>query len=182
MSRDTQGTKTDAAADGTVGGPDPAAPISAPAKPVPSARADIVLGVVVALGAAALFQQTLDWNPSAAIFPRIVAGVLLLMGAMTIGQGLARMKTAPGGPFLPDTRGFLTVWLAIVAYFFGVVVIGFPAATVLLTMGLAQLFGYRRPLRSAFAGAVFVALTLLVFSGLFNRPLPDGLLLEWLVG
>jgi hypothetical protein len=141
----------------------------------------MALGVVVALVAAGLMQQTLDWRPSAAIFPQIVAGLLFALGVINAVQGLRRLSSSPGGPFLPDARGFAWVWLAIVAYYLGVIVLGFAVATVALTVGLSHLFGFRRPLRAALSGAVFVSLTLLVFSGLFGRPLPDGLLLERLL-
>lgn len=164
------------------GAPGPDGPVVLPPKVKPNARADIVLGCVVAIAAVALFQQTFGWRPSAAVLPRIVAGLLFLLGIVNALQGVRRLKSDPGDPFLPDVRGFATVWLAILLYFAAVLLIGFALATVLLTMGLAYAFGFRRPLRSAFAGAVFVAITVLVFSGIFNRPLPEGLLVQWITG
>jgi hypothetical protein len=76
----------------------------------------------------------------------------------------------------------LKVAVAIPAYFLSVVALGFPVATVALTVGLSAAFGFRRPLVAGLAGAVFVAATLLVFSGLFDRPLPAGWVVERLAG
>lgn len=150
-------------------------------KALPSARADIALGLFVAALAALLFALTFSWSASAGIFPRIVAGLLCALGLANAVQGLRRLGEEGQAQFLPQPLGFLKVWLSIPAYFAGVILIGFPLATVLVTIGLSALFGFRRWPVALLAGTVFVALILLVFTGLFDRPLPNGLLLApWL--
>lgn len=150
-------------------------------KAPPSARADIVLGLFVAGLSALLFVLTFSWSASAAVFPRIVAGLLCALGLANTVQGWRRLGGEGQGVFLPQPLGFLKIWLSIPAYFTGVILIGFPAATVLVTIGLSALFGFRRWPVALLAGGVFVALVLLIFTGLFDRPLPNGLLLDpWL--
>ena len=150
-------------------------------KAQPSAHADIVLGLFIAAAAIILYILTTTWKPSAAVFPRIVATLLLALGSMNAWQGFQRRDAEGQARFLPEPMGFLKIWVAIPIYFVGVWLIGFPLATILLTVGLSTLFGFQKRLQSLLAGVIFVAVMLAVFTGLFDRPLPNGFLFSSLI-
>lgn len=151
------------------------APISMNKK-LPSGKADISLGLCIAAMAVFLYILTNNWTTSAAVFPRIVAGILFVLALINAWQGFCRLGVANQDTFLPKPLGFVKIWLAIPLYFAAVWVIGFPIATVLLIVGIARLFGFKKWHQSLIAGVVFVAIMLAVFTGLFDRPLPLGLL------
>lgn len=151
------------------------------AKAPPNARADVVMGIGVAVCAVVLYYLTQTWKPSAAIFPRVVALFMFGLGVANAWQGYRRLNTEPQTPFLPDPIGLLKIWIAIPSYFVGIWLVGFPVSTIVLTVALAATFGYRRYHLSLLAGVIFVAAMLLVFTGLFDRPLPNGVLFAPLI-
>lgn len=145
-------------------------------KLAPSGRVDIGLGIAVSALAVILYILTTNWTASAAVFPRIVAGILFILGLINAWQGFRRIGAFNQEKFIEKPMDFIKIFASTLAYFFAVWVLGFPIATVALTVGLARLFGFKKWHQSLLAGGIFVAIMLSVFTGLFDRPLPIGLI------
>lgn len=155
---------------------DTSAPSNSNQQKPPSGRADIALGIIISAFAIFLYILTNSWATSAAIFPRIIAGILFVLGLINAWQGFSRLSNTSQTLFLPKPIEFLKVWVAILLYFATVWLLGFSISTVLLVVGLSYLFGFTKWYLSLLAGIIFVIVMLSVFTGLFDRPLPIGLI------
>lgn len=116
---------------------------------------------------------------NAALYPRLLAGLLLFLLALQIISDLrtsgptasAEGAAAPGG-----VRLTIITALAIVAYVVLLPVLGFILATPVLVLGLLLLLGDRQPATLIAVPLAITAGCMGVFQGLFNVNLPRGLL------
>ena len=115
---------------------------------------------------------------NAALYPRLLAGLLLFLLAMQVVADLratgptahAEAQASLGGTGLVAFTG-----LAIVAYVVLLPVLGFIVATPVLVLGLLLLLGDRRPATLVAVPLAMTAGCMAVFQGLFNVNLPRGL-------
>jgi putative tricarboxylic transport membrane protein len=159
-------------------------------------RADAAAGGVALLLGAATYAYTLTFppmpegHPGPALFPRLVAALLVLFGALLVWQarrpapvpgpegGAAEGDAGSAGMPRPGRRGWLDFVLVVggvVFYIVGVERVGFP-----ITIGVVNLVLMRRLGAGRVASIVAAALLgigiYLVFARLLLVPLPLGLL------
>ena len=152
---------------------------------------ELLVAAVFGIFAAAFLAQTWSYNPTAALFPRIVsAAVVLLVVYLIFGRLLAtRLKEPqPKGPqpasgdsssAAAPVLNWPVAVVSFVAYFLLIYLAGFGIATLLYGLAMPYLMGYRnRPVTIAFA--LSLSLVLVVgFGQLFSVPLPEGILLRY---
>ena len=156
---------------------------------------ELLVAAVFGIFAAAFLAQTWSYNPTAALFPRIVsAAVVLLVVYLISGRLLAaRPKgprpasgdsssaAAPEAPQRPATPvlNWPAALVSFVAYFLLIYLVGFGIATLFYGLAMPYLMGYRNRLVTiAFALSLSLALVL-GFGRLFSVPLPKGILLRY---
>lgn len=136
-------------------------------------------------GFAALFlYSTWENNPTAALFPRLVASTALLLLLLTVAsQWRAKPKPrakSTGDDDMPEAATAAPNWPAVLAlqaaYILAIYVIGFSTATLIYLVGAPLQMAYRRwPTIAATA----VLLTIAIagsFTWFFHIRLPKGIL------
>ncbi len=149
-------------------------------------RADVAAGGAAVLFGAAAWGLTLPFpampegHPGPALFPRLLAGLLVLFGAMLALQGLGARAPTPLADAevreAADRGGLLNALLVVGAVVFYVLAVeraGFVPTVALLNLALMRRLGV------GLAGALAVALVLavgiyLLFARLLLVPLPRG--------
>ncbi len=137
-------------------------------------------GAVVAF---ILLLQTGDYRPAAALFPRIVTIVVIVLCLYQLGEnawaffrGQASKKKKKEAPEAPAGMAWYWIFLTIVAYFVLIEVLGFLLATAIYMVGFPVLLGYRR---WVIILAVMILLTASVgysFGTILHVPLPEGMI------
>jgi len=141
---------------------------------------ELVLGLAIsALGvfigvAAQSINSPQVWGP--ALVPRIVAGGLVLLGALTAIAAWRTPRPADGAPPENDWPSFLYVLAAPIV--FGAIAspLGFPLAGTAMFALVARGFGSRRPLLDVAIGLVLAGSAYLVFAKGLGLALPAGTL------
>lgn len=116
---------------------------------------------------------------NAALYPRLLAGLLLALVAVQVVADLRRGAPPAGSEpaATPDRAGQTSyVALGMVAYVALMPVLGFLLATPLFVLALMLVLGDRAPATLIGVPIGITAGCLLVFQGLFNVNLPRGLL------
>jgi hypothetical protein len=139
---------------------------------------DLLGALITVLFGAAVFVMSRSFDPAAALFPRAVAGIMILCGVILGGRALLR-----GQKSIPDEvdpaalpRTGLIILLTIL-YVIGVSTIGYMTATVIFIPLTAWLLGIRQVAAIALATVIFVGLTVFLFRHVFHVPLPREILL-----
>ena len=152
-------------------------------------RTDFYTGLVTAaVGAAA------TWNarnlpmfgdhsvPGAGFFPKILAGLLIVLGLLLAAIAVREKPEEPDADAEPVASGRKMLRPAAVLVVFGVIAplvafIGYIPAMVLLVLVVLYGIERRRDLRSLLAVVLIPVATYVLFAHLFAIPLPSGPLL-----
>jgi hypothetical protein len=154
-------------------------------------RMDFYTGLVTAvIGAAATWDARKltmfgDHNvPGAGFFPKILAGLLIVLGLLLAAMALRDHSKDHDGTVDPDAPGAARRMLrpAAVLIVFGVIaplvaIIGYIPAMVLLVLVILYGIERRRDFRSLLAAVLIPVATYVLFAHLFAIPLPSGPLL-----
>ncbi|OPX13295.1 tripartite tricarboxylate transporter TctB family protein [Mycobacterium sp. AT1] len=152
-------------------------------------RLDLYTGLVTAaVGAAATWDaRTLsmfgDHNvPGPGFFPKILAGLLIALGALLAALALRDRPDEPDVDTTDETPGRTILRPIGVLVVFGVIaplvaVIGYIPAMVLLVLVVLYGIERRRDARSLLAAVLIPVATYVLFAHLFAIPLPSGPLL-----
>ncbi len=146
--------------------------------------ADIVLMVVLGVFAGAFLIETRTYNPTAALFPRLVSIISLIFIVWTIVQRVfslakradqspeARSETGPQG-----ARVFTWYWslAAMVGYYVLIYLLGFTLVTLVYLIVLPLLLGYRRYLIILITGVLWTVAFLSVFNYILHARIPEGI-------
>jgi putative tricarboxylic transport membrane protein len=155
-------------------------------------RMDFVTGVVTAVVGATAFWDAKSLHmfgennvPGAGFFPKILAGLLVVLGLILAGMAAREPAALPAAETLegdegPTRSGRLRAAAVLVAFAIVaplVAVIGYIPATVLLVLVILYGIERRRDFRSLVAALLIPTATYLLFAHAFSIPLPAGPLL-----
>jgi hypothetical protein len=132
------------------------------------ARADVLSGLLFIAVAAFGLWVSRDYTVGTALrmgtgyVPRLLCWMLMLLGLIVLVQGL-RDKAPPVRPSAMALRAVLAVSLAIVAFALSIERLGLVLAIILLTGIGALATKALRPLETAIAALVLIALTWSIF-------------------
>ena len=151
--------------------------------------ADIVLMVVLGVFAGAFLIETRTYNPTAALFPRLVSIISLIFIIWTIARRclslVRKAKTSPEaeaetGP----TGGGVLAWYwslaTMVGYFVLIYMLGFTLVTLIYLLVLPLLLGYRRYKIVLIAGVLWTVAFITVFTYVLHARIPGGIVESWL--
>jgi len=132
------------------------------------ARADVLSGLLFMAVAAFGLWVSHDYPVGTALrmgtgyMPRLLCWLLLGLGALVLAQGL-RQPSSPLRPSAQGWRAMLSVTLALVAFALSIERLGLVLAIVLLTVIGALATRSLRPLETAIAALVLIALSWGIF-------------------
>jgi uncharacterized membrane protein (DUF485 family) len=150
---------------------------------------DLILMAILGAFACAFLIDSRSYNPTAALFPRLISIVVLLLVLWTAGHRVWELFGKPREVLLsveeaaPKQKGVMTWYVSlitIVIYFLLIYVIGFIWAALVYLIVLPVLLGYRK-YKVIFAIAVMWTLSfVLVFTYVVHTRIPGGLLADFL--
>jgi hypothetical protein len=139
---------------------------------------DTIAGAIVLAFGATVFIAAGHYAPAAALFPRAVAGLMMLAATILILRDLAgrspRLDLGIGKA--AALRIGMVVMLSLI-YVAGVASIGFVTASVIFIPVTAFLLGVRNVLEVTLATVIFVGGIAYLFRHVFGIPLPREILL-----
>jgi putative tricarboxylic transport membrane protein len=155
-------------------------------------RMDFITGLVTAVVGAAAFWDASDLHmfgqnhvPGPGFFPKILAGLLVLLGLILAGIAVREQPSVPEDEAETDGEGptrsgrlraaAVLVAFAIIAPL--VAIIGYVPAMVVLVLVVLYGIERRRDFRSLVAALLIPTATYLLFAHAFAIPLPNGPLL-----
>ncbi|MBI4294036.1 MAG: tripartite tricarboxylate transporter TctB family protein [Betaproteobacteria bacterium] len=145
---------------------------------------DIVLMALLGVFAGAFLIEARSYNPTAALFPRLVSIFSLVFVVWTITQRyLALRRKAKSSP---DTKaqagkkaeGSLAWYWSLatmVGYFVLIYLLGFTLVTLVYLLVLPVLLGYRRYKIVLITGVLSTATFISVFSYVLHARIPEGI-------
>lgn len=150
---------------------------------------DIVLMAVLGIFAGAFLLETRSYNPTAALFPRLVSIISLVFIVWTITQRCLTLRRKAKSS--PDTKvgagikgeGALAWYWSLatmVGYFVLIYVLGFTLATLIYLLVLPVLLGYRRYQIVLITGVLSTAAFVSVFSYVLHARIPEGIVESFL--
>ncbi|WP_192035648.1 tripartite tricarboxylate transporter TctB family protein [Halomonas sp. YLGW01] len=147
---------------------------------------DAVSGAMAAALGAALIVAAADLSPlprqvyGAGTFPKVVGGLLLLMGSLLVIKGIRQRQPwcrwTGKVALRPFLKGLTAVVASAVAYILLVPVLGFPLVAFGILWLLFQVYYRRGGVRSALIAALATAAIWGLFAQLLHVPLEPGLL------
>ena len=155
-------------------------------------RMDLTTGLVTAAVGAAAFFDARDLTmfgensvPGPGFFPKILAGLLVVLGLILAGIALRERKPEPvaadgGAGEKPSRSGRIRAAAVLLAFAIIaplVAIIGYVPAMVLLVLVVLYGIERRRDFRSLVAAFLIPTATFLLFAHAFAIPLPSGPLL-----
>jgi uncharacterized membrane protein (DUF485 family) len=150
---------------------------------------DLILMAILGAFAAAFLIDSRSYNPTAALFPRLISTIVLLLILWTAVHRLWELFGKPQevSPSVeevaPKQKGVMTWYVSlitIVIYFLLIYVIGFTWAALVYLVILPILLGYRK-YKIVFAIAVmWTVFFVLVFTYVVHTRIPGGLLGDFL--
>ena len=150
---------------------------------------DLILMAILGAFAAAFLIDSRSYNPTAALFPRLISIIVLLLVLWTAAHRLWELFGRPQGVsrsaerVAPKQKGVMTWYgslITIVIYFLLIYVIGFTWAALVYLVVLPILLGYRK-YKIIFAIAAMWTLSfVLVFTYVVHTRIPGGLLGDFL--
>jgi putative tricarboxylic transport membrane protein len=147
---------------------------------------DAVSGTMAAALGAALIVASADLSPlprqvyGAGTFPKVIGGLLLLMGGLLVAKGLRQRQPWCRWTSKVAVRPFLLALVAVVAsvvaYVLLTPVLGFPVVAFVLLSLLFRAYHRRGWGRALWIAALATAVIWLLFAQLLHVPLDPGLL------
>ena len=146
--------------------------------------ADIILMVALGVFAGAFLIETRTYNPTAALFPRLVSIISLSFIAWTITQRciVQVRKRKESEEAEEATRvsgeGVLTwYWslVTMVSYFVLIYLLGFTLVTLIYLVVLPFLLGYRRYKIILITGVLWTVAFVTVFTYVLHARIPEGI-------
>jgi putative tricarboxylic transport membrane protein len=146
---------------------------------------DAIIGGAFAIGGVAIlvattrFPRQTDGSPGPALFPQVLAVLMLVCGAALAGQSLARAAAGRATP--PETLGArgvanaLAVFAAIIFFMAAGPSLGFLVTSAIILVALMWWLG-TPPLRAALAAVGLTIFVYVVFGKVLRVPLPLGVL------
>jgi hypothetical protein len=145
---------------------------------------DVILMTVLGVFAGAFLLETRTYNPTAALFPRLVSIISLIFIIWTIGQRYLALrreaKSSPVGEEEAGTEGKGALeWYwslaTMVAYFVLIYLLGFTLVTLLYLVALPLLLGYRRYKIVLITGVLWTVAFITVFTHVLHARIPEGI-------
>jgi len=150
---------------------------------------DLILMAILGTFAAAFLIDSRSYNPTAALFPRLISTIVLLLILWTAAHrlwelfGKPKEASQPVEEVAPKQKGVMTWYVSlitIVIYFLLIYVIGFTWAALVYLVVLPILLGYRK-YKTIFAiAAMWIVSFVLVFTYVVHTRIPGGLLGDFL--
>ncbi len=134
-----------------------------------------VMGIV-------FFADTWHYRPAAAMFPRLIAGIVAILCIYQLGENVWTYWTGtrPGGKKATEQQKGVIAWywivLAIALYLVLILVIGFNPATFVFLLAFPRLVGYRRWIVTVPVAVVLTVAVAFSFGSVLHVQLPVGLL------
>ena len=146
--------------------------------------ADIVLMVVLGVFAGAFLIETRTYNPTAALFPRLVSIISLIFIIWTIARRclslVRKAKTSPEvqAEVEPTGEGVLAWYWSLatmVGYFVLIYLLGFTLVTLIYLLVLPLLLGYRKYKIILITGVLWTVTFITVFTYVLHARIPEGI-------
>jgi len=147
---------------------------------------DVLLLLVLGIFAGAFLYDARTYNATAALFPRLVSIVTLILVVWSIAlhlvSVLAKGKRKPEDAPPAGAEGSLAwYWsvAAMVGYVVLIYVVGFTMATLVYLLVLPLLLGYRKYLNILLTGGLSTVAFVVVFTYILHARIPQGVLGEF---
>jgi len=146
--------------------------------------ADIVLMVVLGAFAGAFLIETRTYNPTAALFPRLVSIISLIFIIWTVSQRYLTLRretrSSPEAEMGMETKGEgVLAWYwslaTMVGYFMLIYLLGFTLVTLIYLLVLPLLLSYRRYKIVLIAGVLWTVAFITVFTYVLHARIPEGI-------
>ena len=150
---------------------------------------DLILMAILGAFAAAFLIDSRSYNPTAALFPRLISTIVLLLILWTAAHrlwelfGKPQEASSPVEEVAPKQKGVMTWYVSlitIVIYFLLIYVIGFTWAALVYLVVLPILLGYRKYKIIFAIAAMWTVSFVLVFTYVVHTRIPGGLLGDFL--
>ena len=142
---------------------------------------DPLTGTVILLLAGGVYWLAGGYNPAAALFPRLIAIVMMLAAAGLVVRGLLRPQAGEPLDLAMAIRTAAVIGLTIV-YVVAVASLGYLTASAVFIPVAAWVLGVRRPLVLTLSTLVFLLLVAGLFLSVFKVPLPRDVIVQLLQG
>jgi hypothetical protein len=148
---------------------------------------DVILMAVLGLFAGAFLIETRTYNPTAALFPRLVSIISLMFIIWTIGKRYITLRRETKAS--PETEAgakgegvFAWYWslATMVGYFVLIYLLGFTLVTLVYLLVLPLLLGYRRYKIVLMTGVLWTVAFITVFTYVLHARIPGGIVESWL--
>jgi putative tricarboxylic transport membrane protein len=145
---------------------------------------DVILMVVLGVFAGAFLLETRTYNPTAALFPRLVSIISLIFIIWTIGQRyLALRGEAEPSPEREEEaevkgKGALEWYWSLgtmVGYFVLIYLLGFTLVTLIYLLAIPFLLGYRKVKIVVITGVLWTVAFITVFTHVLHARIPEGI-------
>ncbi len=143
---------------------------------------DIILMFVLGAFAAIFFVDTFNYNPTAALFPRVISIFSILCVVWTILRRIVTLSRSSPGTSEPaearkeDTMRWYTSAGTMVAYFILIHILGYTLTTLLYLVAIPVLLGYRKYKIIFLVGILWTVSFVAVFGYFLHTRIPGGLL------
>lgn len=150
---------------------------------------DLILMAILGAFAAAFLIDSRSYNPTAALFPRLISTIVLLLILWTAAHrlwelfGKPQEAQQPVEEVAPKQKGVMTWYVSlvtIVIYFLLIYVIGFTWTALVYLVVLPILLGYRKYKIIFAIAAMWTVSFVLVFTYVVHTRIPGGLLGDFL--
>jgi hypothetical protein len=145
---------------------------------------DVILMVVLGIFAGAFLLETRTYNPTAALFPRLVSIISLIFIIWTIGQRYLALRREAGSSLEreeeAETKGKGALdwyWslVTMVGYFVLIYVLGFTLVTLIYLLAIPFLLGYRKIKIVVITGVLWTVAFITVFTHVLHARIPEGI-------
>jgi putative tricarboxylic transport membrane protein len=145
---------------------------------------DIILMAVLGIFAGAFLIETRSYNPTAALFPRLVSIISLIFISWTITQRcLTLRREAKSSPEAEEGAGIkgggALIWYwslaTMVGYFILIYLLGFTLVTLIYLVVLPLLLGYKRMKIVLITGVLWTVAFISVFTYVLHARIPEGI-------
>jgi hypothetical protein len=134
---------------------------------------DHIAALIIFLFGAAVFYVAGDFPAAAALFPRAVAGIMMLAGIVIGIRATVSPKPATALEFDRDATIRIGVVIGLtLLYVAGVRFLGYVTASVIFIPVTAWFLGVRKPVLLAATTVIFVSVIAYLFRSVFSIPLP----------
>ncbi|MCC7184348.1 MAG: tripartite tricarboxylate transporter TctB family protein [Rhodocyclaceae bacterium] len=150
---------------------------------------DVLLLLVLGIFAGAFLFDTRSYNATAALFPRLISIVTLVLIVWSIALRVAtvlgkhKREQEPEQAQSAGGEGALAWYWSVatmVGYFVLIYLAGFTVATLVYLLAMPLLLGYRKYLNIVLTGGIFTLAFVAVFTYVLHARIPAGILGEFL--